>query len=113
MSGFAELDPVIGKWVALLGSKLFTEWADAPARYFYTSGDPPFECFQISIDEPKMGRIKVWARAIDTNDDSEFQMDLSWDGHAAELDNMLATAVKTIDDWKARPRIKPDPPSPW
>jgi hypothetical protein len=113
MDGFSNLDPIIATWVEHLGSKLFTEWAGAPARFFYTPGDPPFEVFQISVDVPHDGRTAVHARAVDTNDETDDQMDLTWEGPSVDLDTMLSLAVETINGWKARRRIKPDPPSPW
>jgi|GEM_PF-1025211 len=112
MEAYSDLDPV-AKWVERLGSKLFTEWADAPARFFYTPGDPPFEIFQISIDVPRDGRTMVHARAVDTNDETDDQMDISWEGLILDLDRMLSVAVETINGWKVRRRIKLDPPSPW
>ena len=100
-------------WVEDVGSFLFTEWADAPARYFHLPGDPPFECFQVSVRLSKDGRIKVVARAIDTNDDTDDEMDRTWEGPVAGLDDMLREAIGTIEAWKVRVRNKPDPPSPW
>ena len=113
MSAYAEVDEVIAEWVDATGSTLFTEWADAPARYFYIPGDPPFECFQVSVQPPENGRTAVLARAIDTNDDTDAEMDQTWEGCVGELEAMLRTAVGTIDQWKARTRKTPDPPSPW
>ena len=113
MSVYAEVDPIIDKWVRTLGSQLFTEWNGEPARFFYTPGDPPFEVFQISIGAPALGRVNVLARAVDTNDDTEGGMDRTWEGPIVELDQMLGSAVETIREWKTRERKKPDPPSPW
>ncbi|MEA3391239.1 hypothetical protein [Sphingobium sp. CCH11-B1] len=113
MPAFEKLDPVIEKWVSILGTKLFTESAHRPARFFYTPGDPPFECFQISVAPPKWGRVKVHARAVDTNDDVERELEQVWKGSVVELDDMLAAAVETINTWKTRTRQVPDPPSPW
>jgi hypothetical protein len=113
MSPYSEVDSVIAKWVEILGSKLRTEWADQSARFFYTPGDPPFECFQISIDPPREGQITVYAHAVDTNDDTDDELAASWAGQVGELDGMLASAVGTISAWKRRRRTKPDPPSPW
>lgn len=113
MDGYSDLDPIIAKWVGLLDTTLFTEWAGAPARFFWTSGDPPFESFQISIDPPQNGRVKVYARATDTNDHTDDAMDTFWEGSSTDLDNMLARAVEVVNAWKARTRIRPDPPKPW
>ena len=109
---YAELDPVIDKWVSALGSKLFTEWAGEPARFFYTPGDPPFEVFQINIQIGRNESVDVVARAVDTNDDTEDRLTAEWKGSATELDAMLGFAVSTIETWKVREREKPDPLSP-
>lgn len=113
MTGYEDVDGVIATWVKSTGSTLFTEWADAPARFFYVPGDPPFECFQVSISLPEDGRTAVTARAIDTNDDTENELDRVWEGAVGELLQMLAAAMANIEEWKARQRTRPDPPSPW
>lgn len=112
MSGYADVDDVIDKWVRSTGSSLFTEWADAPARFFHVPGDPPFECFQVSVHPPVDGRTGVTARAIDTNDNTEETMDQTWEGPTGELDWMLGAAMALIEKWKGRERNAPDPPSP-
>lgn len=110
---FSDVDPVIERWVARLGSTLFCEWNGEPARYFHVPGDPPFECFQISVERAEPYKVAVHARAIDTNDDTENDLERSWTGAPAQLDAMLASASEVIDDWKVRTRTAPDPPSPW
>jgi len=109
MSNYSEIDPIIEKWVAALGTRLITEWSDAPARFFYTPGDPFFECFQISVDPPESGRTSVHARAVDTNDDTDDELTRSWTGSVADFDSMMNVAVETISAWKSRSRKKPDP----
>lgn len=113
MSEYVAIDRVIDTWVKTTGSTLFTEWAGAPARYFHVPGDPPFECFQVSVARPSDGRTAVTARAIDTNDDTEEQMDHTWEGPVAQLNEMLGAALAIIEHWKSRKRTRPDPPSPW
>ncbi|GAA4710245.1 hypothetical protein H9L13_01680 [Sphingomonas lutea] len=113
MGEYAEVDGVIDAWVKTTGSTLFTEWADAPARFFHVPGDPPFECFQVSVHPPEDGRVAVTARAIDTNDDTEEEMEQTWEGPVADLDHMLRIALATIEAWKGRERKRADPPSPW
>ena len=113
MGGYADVDDVINKWVGSIGSTLFTDWADSPARFFHVPGDPPFECFQVSVHLPVDGRTGVTARAIDTNDGTEHAMEQTWRGSTDELDEMLGAAVALIERWKARDRKAPDPPSPW
>jgi hypothetical protein len=113
MSSYAEVDDVIAAWVKATGSTLFTEWAGTAARYFHVPGDPPFECFQVSVRSPENGRTSVTSVAIDTNDDTEEEMEQTWEGPLEQLGEMLGTALATIEQWKARERRKPDPPSPW
>lgn len=113
MSSYSDVDPVITKWVEATGSTLFTVWADARARFFYIPGDPPFECFQISVELPQEGQIAVHASAVDTNDDTEGDLEAFWEGQVAELDGLLARAIATADTWKGRTRKRPDPASPW
>lgn len=113
MSVYAGVDGIIAAWVNSTDSTLFTEWADAPARFFHVPGDPPFECFQINARVPEGDRKAVTARAIETNDDADDEIDQTWEGPVVELDNMLGPAMAAIETWKARERKKPDLPSHW
>ena len=113
MSGYADVDDVIDAWVKSTGSTLFTEWAGAPARFFHVPGDPPFECFQVSVRQPEDGRTAVIARAIDANDNTDERMDQTWEGSIAQLDEMLEAALATIGKLKLRDRTRPDLASPW
>mgnify|MGYP003408209507 CR=1 FL=1 len=113
MSNYAAIDAIIDACVKATGSTLFTEWAGAPARFFHIPGDAPFECFQVSVRTPENGRTAVTARAIDTNDNTEEAMDQTWEGTFAQLNDMLGTALTTIERWKTRERTKPDPAPPW
>ena len=101
-SNYATVDGVIDAWVETTGSTLFTEWAGEPARFFHVPGKPPFECFQVSIDPPSADRVKVLARSIDTNDDSELEQ--TWHGPVSELDAMLSAAMAAIETWRERPQ---------
>ncbi|RYY33077.1 MAG: hypothetical protein EOP59_18165, partial [Sphingomonadales bacterium] len=71
---YTDLDAVIAKWVAHFGSTLFTQWGGEAARFFYIPGDPPFECFQISVERANPGQVAVHARAVDTNDGTESEL---------------------------------------
>lgn len=84
-------------------STLFTRSADQPARFFHIPGKAPFECFQVSVGMLSVGTVTVLARAIDTNDDSETELEQLWQGSVAELDAMLAAAIAAIETWKERP----------
>ncbi len=112
MVNYEAVDRVIDAWIEATGSTPFTEWAGEPARFFRVPGDPPFECFQISVRLPKNGRTAVTARAVDTNGDAEEGMDQTWEGSVPQLDAMLGAAMATIEKWKGRDRTRPDPPSP-
>ena len=104
MNPYADVDGVIDAWVRASGSSLSTEWDGRPARFFHIPGAPPFECFQVSVDPPQDGLVAVTARAVDTNDDTEHEMDQTWDGSVAELDAMLAIAIATVRQWRDRER---------
>lgn len=97
---FANVDSVIEASVKAMGSTLFREWAGQPARFFHVPGDPPFECFQVSISPPSAGRLTVLAASIDTNDDAE--LELATEGRVEDLDEMIADALATINRWKQR-----------
>ncbi len=106
MTDYSEVDGVIDHWVRATGSTLCSEWAGKSARFFYLPGEPPFECFQISIDPPETGRLAVLARSIDTNDDSE--MEQTWEGPIENLDTMLRSAIAAIEVWKTRDKMRHD-----
>jgi hypothetical protein len=99
---YADLDGVIDAWVKATGSTLFTSEGEKPSRFFHIPGDPPHECFRITVFPPSGGRIVVQAAAIDTNDDTEEEMIRITEGSLAELDAMMAAALATIESWKQR-----------
>lgn len=101
MSDYADLDPTIGKWVEATSSSLLTEGGGGPIRCFHLPGKPPFDCFQIVIFPPAGGEVTVQAASIDTNDETEMLQ--IWEGPVATLDEMLAVAVATVEQWKVRP----------
>jgi hypothetical protein len=102
MGDYSAVDGVIKAWVKATGSTLFKEWADQPARFFHIPGKAPFECFQVSVGAPSAGVVTVYARAIDTNDDGEAELEQNWQGPVADLDAMLAAAIAAIEIWKER-----------
>ena len=99
MTDYADLDPTISKWVEATSSTLFTEWAGEPSRYFHLPGKPPFECFQIVVFAPDGADVTVQAASLDTNNEAEMMQ--LWEGPVATLDDMLAVAVATVEQWKA------------
>lgn len=104
MTTYAEVDSIIDAWASANVKKLFCEWADRPARFAYVPGLRPFECFQISIDAPLLGRIAVYARSIDTDDESEFEQ--CWEGPTDTLFAMLEEATGTVQEWMNRVPVK-------
>ncbi|WP_159983252.1 MULTISPECIES: hypothetical protein [unclassified Novosphingobium] len=101
MKAYAEVDSAIDAWAQATVKKLFTEWADQPARFAYLPGRRPFECFQISIDPPFAGRVAASARSVDTDDESEF--DERWEGATDALPDLLEEATATVQKWVNRP----------
>jgi hypothetical protein len=97
MTAYAYVDPGIDAWAQATVKKLYTEWADRPARFAYLPGLRPIECFQISIEPPLAGRATVWARSVDTDDGSEFEQ--RWEGEIAFLSIMLGKATDTVRGW--------------
>jgi hypothetical protein len=61
---------------------------------------------------PAADRVAVFARAIDTNDDTEEDLNQEWEGPVAELDQALAAAVATIERWRTRNSGKEQPVAP-
>lgn len=100
MSVYKDVDAVIRARVQAAGSTLFTEQAGVEARFFHLPGSPPFECFQISIEPPTGGRMRVVAAVIDSNDGEEPEQ--MWEGSMIDLDSMLTSALTTIERWKLR-----------
>lgn len=103
MNPYAAVDEIIDFWIKASGSKLFTGSVAEPARFFHLGGTPPYECFQVNIFPPSADRIEVFARAIDTNDNTEFDMQKRWEGPVFELSDMIASALELIEHWKLRP----------
>ncbi len=100
MTPYAEVDPIIDAWAEATVKKLYTEWADLPARFGYLPGLREFECFQISIDQPLGGRVAVLARSVDTDDESEFEQ--RWEGATENLSTMLDEATDQVRTWVNR-----------
>ena len=98
-------------WAQAHVKKLFTEWAGQPARFAYLPGLRPFECFQISIDPPRAGRVTVSARSVDTNDGSELER--LWDEPIGVLALVLEEATEAVRVWANRsPANDSEPPTP-
>lgn len=100
MNPYLIIDAQLDRRAAENGWTVFKEWADAPTRFFYLGESAPWDCFQVSIDPPIAGAVVVAARSVDTNDDQEFEQ--TWRGRVTEFDNLLISAVASIETWKSR-----------
>lgn len=100
MATYDDVDTVIDAWAQANVKKLFTEWAGEAARFAYLPGLRPLECFQISIDPPRAGRVTVLARSVDTDDETEFER--LWEGATEDLALILVEATETIRVWVNR-----------
>ena len=100
MNPYLIIDAQLDRRAAENGWTVFKEWADAPARFFYLGESAPWDCFQVSIDPPIAGVVVVAARSVDTNDDQEFEQ--TWRGRVTGFDNLLISAVASIETWKSR-----------
>jgi hypothetical protein len=96
---YAAIDPAINEWVAKNSLHLFTRFADRDARFIYASSKVG-ECFQISVDAPAEGRIRVSATAIETKDDDELAK--VWKADIRDLAEVLDEALETVHMWMRR-----------
>lgn len=99
-SPYRIIDETIYHWAEKVGSPVFTEWAGAPARFFYLGGAPPHDCFQISVDPPRRGIVDIYTRSVDTNDGREFED--AWSGPTDMADALMGKAVAQIESWMRR-----------
>jgi hypothetical protein len=97
-----DVESVVSACVSSIGSTLFGGDEVDPRLWFYISGDPPHECFQIVVWQPMEANISVQAAAIDTNDDTEDEMIEVWEGPTVDLAAMLKTALATAQAWRDR-----------
>jgi hypothetical protein len=100
VSPYAEIDETIERWVRRNELSLLREW-NREARFWYVSHGP--ECFQLSIDQPSNGLVKVLARSIETDDDAELTGE--WLVEIGDLEKALAAATSNIGQWARRARI--------
>jgi hypothetical protein len=61
---YEEIDRYIHNWASFHGLKLFTRRNERPARFAYVSSEAG-ECFQISIEEPIDGWVKIFASCVE------------------------------------------------
>ena len=93
------IDPTIQAWVEENGLTLFTSVDEREARYCFRSS-PKGECFQISLEKPRSGHVKVHAWSIETIDDEELHQ--MWTVGVAELRSALDNALIQLDEWMNR-----------
>jgi hypothetical protein len=58
VSVYADVDPAIARWVDKNSLSLFTGFAGREERFVYKSSEAG-ECYQIYIQPPERGRIRV------------------------------------------------------
>ncbi|MFJ6025515.1 hypothetical protein ACIQC9_13070 [Brevundimonas sp. NPDC092305] len=100
MDLYRIIDPQLARRAAAERWTIFTEWGDAPARFFYISGSLPGDCFQISIDPPEAEAIAITARSVDTDHGLEFEQ--TWRGTTAGFGDALELAIQRVEAWKRR-----------
>jgi hypothetical protein len=93
---YAAVDPAIAGWATTNGLTLCTEWDGRPHRFCYVSGGE-HECFQISIEPPRDGKIYIHAREIETEGDAELHE--RWNVPMADLLPALEAAMTQIRTW--------------
>jgi hypothetical protein len=98
-SPYLEIDPALQRWVEKHSLTLCREW-QGEARFWYTSRGK--ECFQVAIDPPKDGAVKVRASAVETDDAAELHGE--WVVASSRIDHALAAATGLIDLWSVRTR---------
>ncbi len=98
---YEAIDDQIKTWVKIHGVKLFTKFAGAEVRFFYSSSLRG-ECFQISIQPPKNNKIIIDAWSVDTIDDEDFHE--RWTTSVMDLTMALNAAMERVNQWMSRAR---------
>ena len=99
---YAAIDTVIREWANANVQTPFVEKSHTETRFCYLSSEQA-ECYQISVDAPENGLVRVHVSAIETIDDMEAH--LQWLVPIAQLTAALDTAKKTIVEnlWRRLP----------
>lgn len=99
---YSELDDTLRKWAAENQLVMQTEFAGQDRRFLYLSSSSG-ETYQISVDEPEGGAVRIHVSAVETADDMEAH--LEWFVPIHQLSAALDTAKKTISEclWRREP----------
>jgi hypothetical protein len=93
---YASIDPQILDWTRLHALKLFTLQGEREIRCVYVSSASG-ECFQIWIDPPEAGQVRVYAGCVEgrrEDDDAEI-----WRIPVSGLRAALENAFQTVTSW--------------
>lgn len=96
MADYASIDPAIQRWAKQHKLSIGTEWAGGESRFVYVSSVAG-ECFQIWVEDPTEGQVKLHAACIEGRMESEPQT--SWLLTEADLDGALENALQTVFGW--------------
>jgi len=95
---YVSVDPQIQEWVRIHALNLFTSQGEREIRCVYVSSASG-ECFQIWIDPPEAGQVRVHAGCVEgrrEDDDAE-----TWHIPAPGLRPALEDAFQTVTSWMA------------
>lgn len=105
---YEEVDRHITAWADKHSLKLLTSWHERPARFAYVSSKAG-ECFQISIDAPQDGYIRVMVTCIEGRAEDHPPDD--WRYPKEDIAEALEEVYQTVMAWM-RPSVRYLPPSP-
>lgn len=93
---YASVDPQIRAWAQRHRLKLFTSFADRESRFAYVSSKAG-DCFQMWIEPPADGQIRVHTALVDGQWLNEPATD--WHVPISEIDAALEDAFATVVGW--------------
>jgi hypothetical protein len=102
---YAEVDPQILSWRKRHALSLYTSWAGGEVRGIYVSSVAG-ECFQIWIEAPAKGHVRVYAAGVDSRRDNDPAK--TWSVSVANLGQALEEAFQTVIGWMVPSRYLPD-----
>jgi hypothetical protein len=107
---YASVDPQIRAWARRHRLVLFTAFADRESRFAYVSSKAG-DCFQMWVEPPVDGHIRVGAALVDGQWLNEPTKE--WQTPIPELDAALEDAFATVVGWMVpSERYYPKPSSP-
>jgi len=90
---YSEVDNAIEAWANKNGLHLFHEWNGKENRFFYHT-NALGECYQIVINPPDDGKVKVDVWIIEGNDLVDYHLALSVP--STGLHNVLSNVLKIV-----------------